>query len=126
VWALAPEEIGEFIANLHEPHARGWLFAVLKDLPREASIWVLVTLWALWHARRKIIHEGQFQSPLSTHHFVERFISELGKLAPVPVSKLVRSAPGPKWIAPPMGFDKVNVDAAASKNSAMGAIAAVA
>jgi hypothetical protein len=23
VWALAPEEIGELIANLHEPHARG-------------------------------------------------------------------------------------------------------
>jgi hypothetical protein len=85
----------------------------------------LVTLWALWHARRKIIHEGQLQSLLSTHHFVEHFISELGQLAPVPVSKPARSAPGPKWIAPPVGFDKVNVDAV-SKNSAMGAIAVVA
>jgi hypothetical protein len=92
VWALALKEIGEFIANLHEPHARRWLFAVLKDSPREASIRVLVTLWALWHARRKNIHEGQFQSPPLTHLFVECFITELGQLAPVPVSKLVRSA----------------------------------
>jgi hypothetical protein len=99
VWALAPEEVGELIANLHEPHARGWLFAVLKDLPREASIRVVVTLWALWHAKRKIIHEGQFQSPLSTHHFIERFLSELGQLAPVPLSKPASAAPGPRWIA---------------------------
>jgi hypothetical protein len=38
---------------------------------------MVVTLWAIWHARRKALHEGLFQSPLSTHSFIEKFISEL-------------------------------------------------
>jgi hypothetical protein len=38
---------------------------------------VVVRLWAIWYARRLAIHENQFQSPLSTHSFVERFIGEL-------------------------------------------------
>jgi hypothetical protein len=31
----------------------------------------------IWFARRKGIHENEFQSPLSTHPFVQRFISEI-------------------------------------------------
>ena len=58
VWALAPEDITEFIANVQEPHARGWLAAVFHALPHEDLTRVVVTLWALWHARRKAIHEG--------------------------------------------------------------------
>jgi hypothetical protein len=37
-----------------------------------------IKAWAIWHARRKVIHEGVFQSPLSTHCFVDNFISNLG------------------------------------------------
>jgi hypothetical protein len=36
-----------------------------------------VTLWAIWHARRKAIHEQIYQNPLSVHHFVENFIVDL-------------------------------------------------
>jgi hypothetical protein len=35
---------------------------------------LFVTLWVIWFARRKAIHEEVFQSPLSTHAFVEAFL----------------------------------------------------
>jgi hypothetical protein len=59
-FALAPEKISDYVANLQEPHARAWLASVLKDLPTNESTRVVVTLWALWSARRKIIHEGKY------------------------------------------------------------------
>jgi hypothetical protein len=122
VWALAPEDLHDYVINLQEPHARAWLASVFKNLTKEESTRVVVTLWALCYARRKIIHEGEYQSPLSTHCFVERFLNDLNILnserTVTPTSKAV----GPKWIAPPEGWLKINVDAAVSKN----ALAAVA
>jgi hypothetical protein len=60
VWALAPEDITEFIANVQEPHARGWLAAVFRALPHEELTRVVVTLWAVWHARQKASYENIF------------------------------------------------------------------
>jgi ribonuclease HI len=87
---------------------------------------VIVTLWALWYARRKIIHEGEYQSPLSTHLFVGRFLNDLEVLEPKPAVAGARPAGGPMWIPPPVGLSKINVDAALSKNTSKGALAAVA
>jgi hypothetical protein len=86
----------------------------------------MVTLWALWHARRNIVHEGNYHSPLLTHCFIERFIGDLKQLDHTPVSNLVVLPRGPRWIAPPQGLGKINVDFALSKTSPKGAIAAVA
>jgi hypothetical protein len=87
---------------------------------------VVVTLWAISHARRKAIHEGCFQSPLSTHSFVDRFIADLGMANPQ-VEKTTRGkSQGPQWIPPPAGVMKVNVDAAVSKNTGRASAAAVA
>jgi hypothetical protein len=47
LWALAPEDITKFIANVQEPHARAWLAAVFRALPHEELTRVVVTLWAL-------------------------------------------------------------------------------
>jgi hypothetical protein len=99
---------------------------MLGDLAREESTRVVVTLWALWHARRKIIHEGQYQSPLSTHCFVDRFIADLGQLEGSRVAAPTVKPAGPRWIPPPSGLAKVNVDAAVSKNNNVAEIAAVA
>jgi hypothetical protein len=77
VWALAPEDITELISNIQEPHAKAWLAAVIKAFPHVYLTRVNVTLWALWHVRPKAIHKGIFQSPLSTHCFVDRFLGEL-------------------------------------------------
>jgi len=63
-----------------------------------------------------------FQSPLSTHSFIERFVSDLEMAISKPEKEVVaqaRGAPGvaPQWIPPVQGSLKVNVDAALSKNS---------
>lgn len=34
-------------------------------------------MWAIWHTRRKAIREDSFQSPLSTHYFIERYLAYL-------------------------------------------------
>lgn len=50
---------------------------MLEALPQTDFTKVLVTLWAIWHVRRKAIHEQISQSPHSTHHFIHSYIREL-------------------------------------------------
>jgi hypothetical protein len=38
---------------------------------------LIVTLWAIWHARRKTIHADIFHSPLATHQFIESILHDL-------------------------------------------------
>ena len=77
VWALVQEVITDTIDNI-----QAWLETVFKSISHAETTIVVVTLWALWLARRKIIHEGQFQSQLSTHLFVVTFIADLQLLQP--------------------------------------------
>lgn len=73
-----------------------------------------------------MLHEDQFQSPFSTHSFVEMFINKLESIMLKNKEKpLVRSL-AMRWIKPPRGFAKINVDAAISKNSSMALMATVA
>nr|TKW19887.1 hypothetical protein SEVIR_4G049000v2 [Setaria viridis] len=83
-------------------------------------------LWAIWHAKREAIHENMFQSPLSTHCFVERFVAELELVKPVGNVRQMGKVTVPKWIPPPQGVTKINVDAATSKNSNISAAVAMA
>jgi len=53
------------------------LAETMSSLKYTDITWVVVCLWVIWYARRLVIHENQFQSSLSTHSFVERFIGEL-------------------------------------------------
>ena len=74
---------------------------------------------------------GIFQSPLSTHSFIERFVSDLEMAISKPEKEVVaqaRGAPGvaPQWIPPVQGSLNVNADAALSKNSNVAAMTAVA
>ena len=82
VWALEKEDIIEFIGCLQEQDARAWLAQTFSSLPQEDLVRVTINMWAIWYARRKAIHEAIFQSPLSTHSFVERFISDLNLTKP--------------------------------------------
>jgi hypothetical protein len=77
VWALEQDEIAGALCTINEVDVRAWLAAVWKALSNEAIARVVTRLWAIWHARRKVIHENIFQSPLSTHFFVERYLEEL-------------------------------------------------
>lgn len=85
-----------------------------------------VTLWAIWSLRRKVLHKEIYQTPYANNAFVNFFIADLqaldnpwaetGSNAPVRPNRL---------IAPPENMSKINVDAAPSKNAAVGAVAAM-
>jgi hypothetical protein len=122
---LAREETIEHICNIQEQNVKAWLAVVISSLPVEESRRMMVTLWALWHARRKALYENIFQSPLSTHSFVERFIADLDLSKPQPARQRIATST-PRWIPPPSGMSKLNVDAALSKNSRTASLAAVA
>ena len=57
---------------------------------------------------------------------MEWFISELEMIKPSTKQQQVVGDPTPRWIKPPRGFAKVNVDAAISKNLSKASAAAVA
>jgi hypothetical protein len=125
VWALE-EDLTAFICQIETPDARVWLAKVMAALKHEELTRVVVRLWAIWYARRQALFENNFQSPFSTNSFVERFISELEMIKPSTKQQQVVGDPAPRWIKPPRGFAKVNVDVVISKNSSNASAAAVA
>lgn len=127
VWALCDEEATEHIFACQEPHAKQWLFMIMESMPHQDFVKVLVTLWAIWTARRKAVHEDIFQSPLSTYSFITRYLQDLnmvqrtnGKATGLKVHR-----PKAKWIPPSVGLVKGNVDAAVARSGDMGAVAAI-
>ena len=77
VWALAPEELVHHMVERQEDRPKNWLFALHEILDANAFVQMIVTLWAILGARRKAIYEDIFQSPLSTHGFITRYLTEL-------------------------------------------------
>jgi ribonuclease HI len=104
------------------------LFNLIDTLSTDEQVKVFTTLWAIWHARRKAIHEQVFQSSLSTNLFVERFIEDLKQCKPVPDKRASTSHASAAlgWLPPPLGITKINVDAAVGKGESRGAVAPVA
>ena len=103
---------------------------MIETLQHDDLIRCMVTMWAIWFARRKLIHEDIFQSPLSTNCFVENFLKDLGvttekkQLKPAH-KKMPTSSKVSGWCAPPEGYAKIHVDAAVKKDQEGGAVAAV-
>lgn len=91
---------------------------------------VLVTMWAIWWARRHAIHDEEFQCPLSTMAFINRYLEDLEIVAEHASKYYVRKVPGarPKqapW-RPSEGLTvKINVDGGLARNGRRGAAAAV-
>jgi hypothetical protein len=50
---------------------------MMDTMKKEDLTCMLVTLWAIWHAKRKAIHEEVYQSPMATVAFVDRFLTDL-------------------------------------------------
>ncbi|XP_071685478.1 uncharacterized protein [Lolium perenne] len=127
VWALVDDHITEHMQQTEEGCARKWLAQMMETLPHEEQITVFVTLWAIWHARRKAIHEQIFQSPLFVHHFVQNYLKDL-ELSKRTVQQPAAATEtiAPRWIPPPTGMVKINVDAAVGKNLKRGSVAAIA
>ena len=99
----------------------------METISHEEFITVLITLWAIWTARRKAIHESIFQSYVTILGFVRNFISDLGtanaKQQRVTCSH--SNSPSPRWIPPPTNCMKNNVDGGVAKTKNTGAAAAV-
>jgi cell division protein FtsW (lipid II flippase) len=75
IWALEKEETLELLSGILENDAKSWLAIMIEILPQEDVVKVAITLWATWYARWKAIHENVYQSPLSTHNFVDKLVS---------------------------------------------------
>mgnify|MGYP005836463737 CR=1 FL=1 len=119
-WALVDEELAQHLATITEPKAKQWLFTLMSTLSHDLFVKFSVTLWAIWAARRKAIHEGLFQSPQTINGFIDRYLQELKMIAEptrshneqrIPTANT--NATRPK--APPPGHAKIHVDAACRK-----------
>uniref|UniRef100_A0A8R7Q9B0 RNase H type-1 domain-containing protein n=1 Tax=Triticum urartu TaxID=4572 RepID=A0A8R7Q9B0_TRIUA len=115
-WALVDEELGQQIAATSEPNAKQWLFTHMQSLAHSLFVKLAVTLWAIWAARRKAIHEGIFQSPHAIHSFMVRFIQELEMIREeggreVRANPAARTTTARRPKAPPHGHCKIHVDA---------------
>ena len=70
--------------------------------------------WAIWYDRNKIVHESSSQFPDHIWSYARKYIIEF-KSASVACSQQLAQTEE-KWIAPPPGVFKINVDGATSKN----------
>lgn len=127
VWALGDEEVLEHLISNRSDDARLWLFWVFETMNQHDLARVLVTMWAIWWARRRAIHDEEFQSPLSTMCFVNRYLQDLD-IATVRVSTRNAQPVQPRtqrWIPPGEDAVKINVDGALSRQRTLGASATV-
>src|SRR6266540_3593975 len=100
---------------------------MIEVLNHQEQVKFFVTLWAIWHARRKAIHDREFQSPLSTKIFIDRFVSDLDQCPAEPrANNIVAVEEQVSWIPPPVGHTSIHVDAAIGKSMEKAAIASVA
>jgi hypothetical protein len=52
--------------SINQPgNVKEWIFFLIDTLSHEKFTEVVVSLWAIWSARPKAIHEEIYQSPLS-------------------------------------------------------------
>ena len=66
-------DVVEYVQASTSTNAKQWLFALMEELPHTTMIKLVVTLCAIWAARRKAIHDGILQSPHATHYFFFNF-----------------------------------------------------
>lgn len=77
-------------------------------------------LWALWHARRKAVHEQVFQLPHSTHHFIISYIRELEMCRPKKPGATTSSS-----TVTPAVLCKIKFDGSTSRSSNEGSYNAI-
>ncbi|XP_020174407.1 uncharacterized protein [Aegilops tauschii subsp. strangulata] len=128
VWALSDEVLVSKMSENLEANARIWLFQFSESLDHASFTWLVITLWSIWYARRKAIYESIFQSPQQTTSFVNKYIDELGQLnarKEHQITQTASSAQQKRWLPPPNGKVKFNVDGAVARSWRGGAAAAI-
>lgn len=127
VWALVDEELTEHLAETKEDDPKLWLFSLLDSLHHHDFVKLLITCWAIWGARRKVIHDNFFQSPLSTYAIIKRLLEDMNiyESATDKRMKDKEKTTVPRWLAPPSNFMKINVDGAVARTGRSGAVGAI-
>jgi hypothetical protein len=128
VWALLDEDLVEHISVNQVRDPRQWLFFMQESLKHSEFIQILVTLWVIWKARRKAIHEDIFESPISSLGFITRFITDLDAAFPSTNCQAPRPPLGrapARWLPPVTGMVKINCDGAVARDGRRGSVAAV-
>lgn len=103
------------------------------ECPIRTCVKLAATLCVMWFARRNAIHGNIFQSPLSTHLFVERFLAELDEIKSLPnnswqqstAARAMRQPLQSAWKSPLDWHMKNNVDGALSCNGSVRTAVAV-
>ena len=129
VWVLVDHDLLEHMIATPEPDARSWLFSMMDVLSHDEFTRMTVTLWEIWYARRKLIHEGINQSPYEFHMLVSNFSSELYQISVIP-EPTTRGGPTCnngqiRWFLPDEGLVKINVDAVVLVQHNAGTAAAI-
>ncbi|XP_023880288.1 uncharacterized protein LOC111992658 [Quercus suber] len=90
--------------------------------PSDLEIFFVVA-WAIWHNRNKIVFKSLSQVPDYIWGFAKKYIIEF-KSASAAYSQSLPQSEG-KWMPPPPGVFKINVDGATSeygRNSSVGVV----
>lgn len=126
VWPLCSEEAVEIMLDNLSFDAKNYVFTMHDSLSHEEFTRMVVTLWAVWQATRRDIHEEIFDSPFSTNSFINHYLRDLELLEKGERGAQKRASIKPTvWIAPPDGHAKMNVDAAVSMDGDCGAAGVV-
>lgn len=97
-----------------------------ESLSHEEFTRMIVTLWAIWSAHWKAIHEDIFQSPLPTHCFISSYLWEIEILQKATTTRAAASAPRLRqWFPPPAEHATINVDAVVARDGGYGAVWAI-
>ena len=80
-WALSSEDILYQMSIHHEENAKEWIFAMNKALSSVEFVTLVVTLWAIWSARRKAMYEDIFKSPHAIHGHITAYLAEIQALS---------------------------------------------
>lgn len=81
------------------------------------------TAWMIWFNRNQIIYESSFHSPIQTWESARRLaLNYKGAISTSPQQMPLNQS---KWFTPPIGFFKINVDGATSKDNKASSIGAI-
>ena len=104
--------------------ARLWLFLLFETTSQHDRACILVTLWSIWWARRRAIHDNEFQSAMTTWCFNNRYLEDL-EIASARQPNALNARPAqhvPRWLSPVGSAAKFNVDVGLSRHGAAAVI----
>ncbi|KAK9010599.1 hypothetical protein V6N11_043480 [Hibiscus sabdariffa] len=110
--------VGELFARQHVHHLissaelewKVWVAMAFCSFNDQQKIVMMVTFWAVWYSRNKLIHEGISPSVPESLSFIQAFIRECGSL--ISFAVVEPTTPRRRWSAPALNFVKCNFDSA--------------